>query len=228
MDYFETTDFSDDSLALESAIKDYQDDSEKNTTISLGDQLKRGFDFFASLIAFIVFLLPGLVIALLIFMEDGKNPLFRQKRVGKDGRSFTLLKFRSMRMDSEENGIPALCSEHDDRLTKVGAFIRRHHLDELPQILNVIAGDMSFVGYRPERAYFIKKIMEHDERYARLFAIRPGLFSEATLYNGYTDTMEKMLTRLEMDLDYLRRRSLWLDITIIYKTTISIITGKKF
>lgn len=114
MDYFETTDFSDDSLALESAIKDYQDDSEKNTTISLGDQLKRGFDFFASLIAFIVFLLPGLVIALLIFMEDGKNPLFRQKRVGKDGRSFTLLKFRSMRMDSEDNGIPALCSEHDD------------------------------------------------------------------------------------------------------------------
>ena len=192
------------------------------------DRLKRGFDVSASLVALVVFLIPGLVIALLIFMEDRENPLFRQERIGKGGKTFTLLKFRSMCVDSENDGKPALCSDHDDRLTKVGGFMRCHHLDELPQILNVLAGDMSFVGYRPERAYFIKKIMERDERYALLFAIRPGLFSEATLYNGYTDTMEKMLVRLEMDLDYLRRRSLWLDMCIICKTTISILTGKVF
>lgn len=195
---------------------------------AFGDGLKRAFDFVAALVALCVFLLPGLLIALLIFLEDGKNPVFSQKRVGKGGKLFTLKKFRSMRIDSERDGIPALCADHDSRLTKVGGFMRRHHLDELPQLLNVLAGEMSFVGYRPERSFFIERIMEHDKDYVRLFAIRPGLFSEATLYNGYTDTMEKMLTRLKMDLDYLERRSLWLDITIIYKTSMSIITGKEF
>lgn len=195
---------------------------------AIGDELKRGFDFLAALIALGVFLVPGLVVALLIFLEDGKDPIFRQKRVGKGGRAFTLLKFRSMKADSECDGKPALCAEHDARLTRIGGFMRRHHLDELPQILNVLAGHMSFVGYRPERQYFINEIMKHDERYSMLFAIRPGLFSEATLYNGYTDTMEKMLKRLEMDLDYLGRRSMSLDVSIIFKTTMSIITGKEF
>lgn len=195
---------------------------------AFSDGLKRGFDLLASLVAFGVFFVPCLIIGLLIFLEDGKNPLFRQERVGKGGKTFTLIKFRSMRADSEQDGKPALCADHDARLTKVGGFMRRHHLDELPQILNVIVGHMSFVGYRPERRYFIEQIMQHDDRYEQLFAIRPGLFSEATLYNGYTDTMEKMLKRLEMDLSYLERRSLWLDITIIYKTSMSIITGKEF
>lgn len=191
------------------------------------DEIKRCFDLLASIVALCVFIVPCLVIALLIFLEDRKNPLFTQKRVGRGGKEFTLLKFRSMRTDSEIDGIPALCAANDDRLTKVGGFMRRHHLDELPQILNVIAGDMSFVGYRPERRFFIDRIMKEDNRYKRLFAIRPGLFSEATLYNGYTDTMEKMLIRLRMDLDYLENRSFRLDIKIIYKTTVSILTGKK-
>lgn len=195
---------------------------------TLTDSIKRGFDFLVAVVAFTLFLLPCLGTAVLIFLEDRKNPIFCQKRVGKNGREFTLFKFRSMTVDSEADGIPALCSESDDRLTRVGGFLRRHHLDELPQILNVLVGDMSFVGYRPERAYFIKRIMEHDNRYARLFAIRPGVFSEATLYNGYTDSMDKMLRRLEMDLKYLENRSLWLDITIIYKTTMAILKGKQF
>lgn len=194
----------------------------------VGDSVKRSFDVVASLIALCVFLLPGLVIALMIYLEDRSNPFFYQERVGKGGKIFTLIKFRSMRKDSETDGVPALCCENDDRLTGIGAFMRRHHIDELPQILNVIVGDMSFVGYRPERQFFIERIMVHDPRYSRFFAIRPGLFSEATLYNGYTDTMEKMLIRLNMDLDYLANRSLWLDITIIYKTTVSILTGKEF
>lgn len=193
-----------------------------------GDAVKRGFDVVASLVAIAVFLLPCLIVALFIYLEDRGNPIFHQTRIGKNGEEFTLLKFRSMRINAEEGGKPQLCSEEDSRLTRVGAFLRRHHLDELPQLLNVLVGDMSFVGYRPERQYFIDLILEQDPRYANLFAIRPGLFSEATLYNGYTDTMEKMLTRLHMDLDYLERRSLWLDITIIYKTAMSIIIGKEF
>lgn len=193
-----------------------------------GDAVKRGFDVMASLVAIAVFLLPCLLVALFIYLEDRGNPIFHQTRIGKNGEEFTLLKFRSMRIDAENDGKPQLCSEDDSRLTRVGAFLRRHHLDELPQLLNVLVGDMSFVGYRPERQYFIDLIFEHDFRYVNLFAIRPGLFSEATLYNGYTDTMEKMLIRLHMDLDYLERRSLWLDIKIIYKTAMSIITGKEF
>ena len=110
----------------------------------------------------------------------------------------------------------------------MGRFIRAHHLDELPQLWNVLRGDMSFVGYRPERKYFVDKIMEVNPDYELLYQTRPGLFSMATLYNGYTDTLDKMLERLRMDLEYLRNRSLWLDVKIIWLTAVSIITGKKF
>jgi len=140
-----------------------------------------------------------------------------------------LYKFRSMKVNAEGDGKPQLWQgEEDARLTKVGKFIRNHHLDELPQFWNIWKGDMSFVGYRPERQYFIDKIVKENPDYVKLYAMRPGVFSEATLYNGYTDTMEKMLKRLEMDLDYMERQSLWLDIVIIFKTGVSILTGKKF
>ena len=113
-------------------------------------------------------------------------------------------------------------------MTRIGRFLRDHHLDELPQLWNVLKGDMAFVGPRPERKYYIDKIMEHDKRYVFLYQIRPGVTSYATLYNGYTDTMEKMLRRLELDLYYLQHRSMWLDVKILFKTFTSIAFGKKF
>jgi lipopolysaccharide/colanic/teichoic acid biosynthesis glycosyltransferase len=106
-------------------------------------------------------------------------------------------------------------------------FLREHHLDELPQLWNVLVGDMSFVGPRPERKYFIDKIMEQNPDYEYLYQIRPGVTSMATIYNGYTDTMEKMLIRLQMDLEYLQKRSLWLDLRIILTTASLIGYGKK-
>ncbi len=134
-----------------------------------------------------------------------------------------------MRTDAEVSGVPQLFAGDDDpRLTKIGAFIRAHHLDEFPQLWNVLKGDMSFVGPRPERAYYIQQIMERRPDYSRLYALRPGLFSYATLYNGYTDTIEKMIRRLDYDLQYLETQSLLTDIKIIYLTSISIIFGKKF
>lgn len=193
-----------------------------------GDLLKRGSDFTMALVSSLVFFVPCLVIGFFIWADDRHSPVFRQERIGRKGRPFTIYKFRSMRIDAEKGGTPALCADHDARLTKVGRFIRAHHLDELPQLWNVLRGDMSFVGYRPERMFYIEQIMAHNPRYSELFAIRPGLFSEATLYNGYTDTMEKMLRRLDMDLSYLDRRSFRLDMTIIIKTALSILTGKKF
>ena len=153
---------------------------------------------------------------------------FKQERIGRFGRPFYIYKFRSMVVDAEKKG-PELCdTDDDDRLTKAGRFLRAHHLYELPQFWNVFKGEMSFVGPRPERKFFIDQIMEHDKRYVYLYQIRPGVTSYATLYNGYTDTMEKMLRRLELDLYYLESRSWWFDIKILVKTFINIVFGKKF
>ena len=140
-----------------------------------------------------------------------------------------ICKFRSMGKDAEEENAPRLSpGASDGRLTKTGRFLREHHLDELPQLWNVLRGDMSFVGYRPERKYFIEKIMEQDRRYERLYAMRPGVTSLATLYNGYTDTMEKMLKRLELDLYYQERHTLRMDLDILWRTFAKTVTGKAF
>ena len=190
---------------------------------------KRVLDVMASVIGMAVFSPLFLIIYIAIKWEDGGKAIFRQERVGYHGETFTLYKFRSMIASSESDGRPALCSGADDRrLTCVGRFLREHHLDELPQLWNVLKGEMSFVGPRPERRFFVDKIMYINPAYALLYQLRPGLFSAATLYNGYTDTMEKMLERLRMDLDYLYNRTLWLDTKIIFLTVFSILTGKKF
>ncbi len=191
--------------------------------------IKRVFDFSLALISLLVFSPLIALIALLIKWEDPKGDvIYKQERIGYKGRPFILYKFRSMRMDAEANNSPQLFTDGDSRLTKVGAFIRAHHLDEFPQLWNVIKGEMSFVGPRPERQFFIDQIMEHNPDYTRLYAVRPGLFSYATLYNGYTDTIEKMLERLRLDLKYLDNYSLWVDVKIIFLTAFSIIFGKKF
>lgn len=194
----------------------------------MGDYIKRILDFIIAAISIIVFSPLFLICFIAIRMEDGGPATFSQERIGKGGKPFMIYKFRSMRVDAEKDG-PALCqNENDNRLTKVGKFLRAHHLDELPQLWNVLKGDMSFIGYRPERKYFIDKIMEYDTRYELLYKIRPGVTSYATLYNGYTDTMEKMLKRLELDLYYLEHHSLRMDFTILVKTFVSIVFGKKF
>ena len=190
--------------------------------------MKRLFDLICVFFASIVFMPFIIAVYIAIKLEDGGPAIFRQERVGKGGKPFMLYKFRSMKVNAEKDGKPELWrGDEDERLTKVGKFIRSHHLDELPQFWNVWKGDMSFVGYRPERQYFIDKIIAENPDYVKLYAMRPGVFSEATLYNGYTDTMDKMLKRLEMDLEYMKKQTLWLDISIIFKTGVGILTGKK-
>lgn len=194
------------------------------------DYCKRSIDFIMAAVSLIVFSPLMLFCYIAVKKEDGGPAIFKQERIGKGGKPFYIYKFRSMRLDAEKNG-PALFSEekdNDTRLTKIGKKLRAHHLDELPQLWNVFIGDMAFVGPRPERKYFIDLIMEHDSRYEMLYQIRPGVTSYATLYNGYTDTMDKMLRRLELDLYYLEHRSLMFDLTILFKTFISIVFGKKF
>ena len=190
--------------------------------------IKRGFDIIGSVLGLILASPAFLLIYFLIKREDRGPVIFRQERIGYGGKPFILYKFRSMTTASEKDGKPALCQKNDKRLTKVGRFLREHHLDELPQLWNVLKGEMSFVGPRPERKFFVDQIRTINPDYELLYRIRPGLFSPATLYNGYTDTMEKMLERLRMDLEYLRKRSLWLDVKIIFLTVYSILSGKKF
>ena len=199
----------------------------KKALSTAAKRLKRAFDVLVALCGLLVFSPAFVVLYFVIRHEDGGPAIFRQERIGRGGRPFMLYKFRSMTVTAEKDG-PALYVKGDKRLTKVGRFLREHHLDELPQLWNVLKGDMSVVGYRPERQFFVEKIMAANPDYERLYEMRPGLFSSATLYNGYTDTLEKMLERLRMDLEYLENWNLWLDIKIIFLTSMSIITGKKF
>lgn len=190
--------------------------------------MKRSFDVAVAVCSSVLFSPVIAVISAAVWLEDFHNPVFSQRRVGLNGKEFTIYKFRTMRVDSESDGIPKLCEKHDTRLTRIGAFLRNHHLDEFPQLWNVLKGDMSVVGPRPERPYFTEKIIEAYPDYTLLTALRPGLFSEATLYNGYTETMAQMVRRAEMDIDYLKGYSFRRDIRIIWNTAYSIINGKEF
>ena len=190
--------------------------------------VKRFSDIVCSIVGLILLSPIFLVIAILMKRQKNGTIFFRQERIGYGGKPFTIYKFRTMSSVIEDDG-PQLVAKSDSTCsTPLELFLRDHHLDELPQLWNVLKGDMSLVGPRPERRYFIDKIMEHDRRYTLIFEMRPGLTSEATLYNGYTDTMDKMLRRLQMDIDYLESRTLWLDAKIIFKTFATILSGRKF
>ncbi|MBP5559050.1 MAG: sugar transferase [Bacteroidales bacterium] len=207
-----------------------KDEAPQRDGMSLfGHALKRSFDIVLSAFLLVLFSPLIAVCAFMIKREDGGPVIFAQERVGRGGQPFNIYKFRSMRMDAEPGGTPALYSgEEDPRLTRVGRFLRAHHLDELPQLWNVLRGDMSFIGYRPERQFYIDQIMARNARYRFLYQIRPGVTSYATLYNGYTDTLEKMLARLDLDLYYLRNHSVWFDVKVLGLTFLSIVSGKKF
>ncbi len=195
-----------------------------------GRVVKRTCDVVISGVCMVVFSPLALLCWLAVRLTDGGPAIYKQERIGRFGKPFYIYKYRSMRVNAEDES-PLLSNANgdaDSRTTPVGRFMRAHHLDELPQLWNVFRGDMAFVGYRPERKYYIDKIMERDPRYAYLYQIRPGVTSYATLYNGYTDTMEKMLRRLELDLYYMKNRSWWLDCKILFLTFAAIIFGKKF
>lgn len=188
--------------------------------------IKRVLDVTAALIGLIV--LSPLFLVIYVMLKKQKNgpALFTQERIGYRGRPFTIYKFRTLStVETEPTLIP---TGDESNSTSTERFLREHHLDELPQLWNVLTGDMSLVGPRPERKFYIDQIMKEDDSYELIYQMRPGLTSEATLYNGYTDTMEKMLRRLRMDIHYLEHRSLRLDLSIIARTVFSVVSGKKF
>lgn len=190
--------------------------------------IKRLLDITLSGIGLLILSPLFLTIMLLIKLQNNGAVFFKQVRIGYAGKPFLIYKFRTMSAIIEENG-PQLVAKCDKtNSTPLERCLRNSHLDELPQLWNVLRGEMSLVGPRPERKFFIDQIMEVDPNYEIIYQMRPGLTSEATLYNGYTDSMEKMLKRLEMDIAYYQRRSLLLDMKIVLKTALNMITGKRF
>lgn len=188
--------------------------------------IKRAFDFISAFLGLIILSPLFLIIYIMLKRQKNGPAIFSQERIGYRGKPFTIYKFRTLSKAEDKPQLVAKCDNSNS--TKTERFLREHHLDELPQLWNVLIGDMSLVGPRPERKYYIDQIMEIDNSYVLIYEMRPGLTSEATLYNGYTDSMEKMLKRLQMDIHYLENRSLALDFSIIMRTAASIISGKKF
>jgi sugar transferase (PEP-CTERM system associated) len=180
--------------------------------------MKRAFDLICSSLLLVLTFPVMLVTALLIYLEDRAPIFYQQERVGKDGKTFNVLKFRSMRNDAEKGGKPQWAQKNDPRITRVGNFIRKTRIDELPQILNVFKGEMSFVGPRPERPYFVEQLSEVVPFYNTRHSIKPGITGWAQVRYGYGASADDALQKLQYDLYYVKNNSLFLDMLIMIDT----------
>jgi sugar transferase (PEP-CTERM system associated) len=180
--------------------------------------MKRSFDLVCSLLILVMSLPLMLLAALLVKLEDGGPVFYSQERVGKDGKTFRVHKFRSMRADAEKSGKPQWAAKNDPRVTRFGSFMRKTRIDELPQILNVFKGEMSFVGPRPERPYFVEQLIEVVPYYNVRHSVKPGITGWAQVRYGYGSSAEDALQKLQYDLYYVKNNSLFLDVLILINT----------
>jgi sugar transferase (PEP-CTERM system associated) len=190
--------------------------------------LKRSLDILISLLLLPLFLPVMLIVVVAIWLENPSESriLYKQTRVGIGDKEFLIYKFRSMCANAEENGVAQWAKKHDARVTRVGAVIRKIRLDELPQVFNVIKGDMSFVGPRPERPEFVKQLVEQCPYYRERHRVRPGLTGWAQIRYQYGDSLEDAFEKLQYDLYYVKNSSIFLDLLIIIHTIEVILLGK--
>lgn len=181
-------------------------------------RLKRALDLFLASVLFVVTFPVMAVVAIAIRLESSGPALFRQERMGRNGRRFVLFKFRSMYQDAERNTGPVWAAEKDPRVTRVGRFIRKTRLDELPQLWNVLQGEMSFIGPRPERPHFVQTLQEVVPYYAQRLAVRPGITGWAQVRYPYGASVEDALEKLQYDLYYIKNMSPFLDLLILLAT----------
>ena len=187
--------------------------------------LKNSIDIVGSSCA-LVLLLPLILILIIGVKLSSRGPIFyKQERIGRNGKPFTIYKLRSMYVNAEDNG-PELSSKEDSRVTRFGRFMRKSRLDEIPNFYNVLRGDMSLVGPRPERTYFIEKIVEKAPQYTQLLKVKPGITSWGQVKYGYAENVEQMIKRMKFDLLYIENMSLYVDIKILIYTLMTIIKGK--
>ncbi|WP_346931043.1 sugar transferase [Clostridium sp.] len=197
------------------------DYSEKKSSLFVYNLLKRGFDIVFS-IALLIVTSPILIISMLIvFFQDFKNPIFAQNRVGVNNKEFTMYKIRSMVHDAESDGFK-WASKDDCRVTTFGKFIRKTRIDELPQLLNVLKGDMSVVGPRPELEFFYRKFEKTIPNFRDRLAVKPGLTGWAQINGGY-DLLPG--EKLKYDIEYIKIRSITVDIKVLFKTIKVVFTG---
>ncbi len=198
------------------------------TTLNMPDwqfSVKRYFDIVSALVLLIL-VSPLMVYFMLRIKADSPGPVFYfQERIGYLGKPFNIIKFRTM-YDGSENGVPRLSSANDERITPLGRILRKYRFDELPQLWNILKGDMSVVGPRPERKFYIDQIIDQAPYYCLLYKIRPGLTSWGPIRIGYSDTIEKMIERLNYDIIYLDNMSLMTDFKILAQTVEIIFKGK--
>jgi sugar transferase (PEP-CTERM system associated) len=187
--------------------------------------IKRSFDVALALVGILLALPLMVLTSIAVALESGFPVLYRQERVGENGRIFVLNKFRSMRQDAEQ-GTPIWATSNDDRVTRVGWFIRQTRLDELPQLWNVLRGDMSFVGPRPERAYFVAQLAEQIPFYEQRHAVKPGITGWAQVKYRYGASLEDAFEKLRYDLYYVKHMSLAFDLTILFDTVKVVLFGK--
>jgi sugar transferase (PEP-CTERM system associated) len=188
--------------------------------------LKNTFDICVSAAVLVVTLPVMLLAALAILLETGRPILYRQKRVGERGQVFEILKFRSMRVDAEKDGVARWARPNDDRITRVGRFLRQMRIDELPQLINVLRGDMSFVGPRPERPPFVTEISRNVPAYVTRHSVKPGITGWAQIRYPYGASVEDAVQKLQFDLYYVKNHSLFLDLVIMFQTAQVVLFGK--
>lgn len=189
------------------------------------EPLRQFIDVVFSIVAIII-LSPFIIILAILIRISGKGPvIYSQDRIGKDGKPFVIYKFRSM-IYNAETGHPKLSGVNEERITRIGKFIRKYRIDEIPNFINVIKCDMSIVGPRPERQFFIEQIIERNPDFNKLLKVKPGITSWGQVKYGYASNVDEMLERLDYDLYYIKNRSLWFDIKILLYTIVTILKGK--
>lgn len=186
---------------------------------------KRGGDIFLSSLAMLILSPVYLITAIGVKMSSSGPIFYKQERIGKGGKPFNIIKFRSMITDAEKAG-PALSSDHDPRITPFGRFMRKVRLDEIPQFYNVLIGDMSLVGPRPERQFFIDQIVKKAPHYTHLLKVKPGITSWGMVKYGYAENVDEMIRRMKFDLLYIENMSLIVDIKILIYTVQTVLMGR--